>query len=347
LYLPYKVASVEGLMHGLYLLWWVQEKQMSPATVAAVLAAGDLALMCLELPTGWFADRFGHRASLIAGSFVQAIGMLWCWLGEGVSGLVTASVLVALGDGFRSGADQALLSRTCLALNREDEFQQIEAKSEAVALGALVVLVLAGGVIVHTGGFAAGWLAETMLSVTGLAIACALVEPPAHPDPVSQDRAANHGTPIRYKGLTSSILPAAVLGGVASAASFLAQTTGAGSPATVTALVAALTAAEAGGCALASRLPSTTSRDQVWLVATGLVLCIVAAAMPAAALPLVALVLAFLLGIVQPMRAAAIQRLASDRIRARAASAASACDMAVNMVVLPLAGLWRSGRRRR
>jgi hypothetical protein len=344
LYLPYKVASVEGLMHGLYLLWWVEEKQMSPATVAAVLAAGDLALMGLELPTGWFADRYGHRASLIVGSFVQALGMLWCWLGEGVPGLVTASVLVAIGDGFRSGADQALLYRTCLALNREDDFQQIEATSEAVSLGALVVLVLAGGLIVHTGGFAAGWLAETMLSGAGLAIACALVEPPAHPHPVSEDRAANHGTPIRYRSLAIAILPAALLGGVASAASFLAQTRGAGGPATVTALVAALTAAEAGGCALAARLPPATSRLQVRIVAIGLVLCIVSVTLPAA-LPVVALVLAFLMGIVEPLRAAAIQRLASDGVRARAASAASACDMAVSIIVLPLAGLWRSSRR--
>ena len=72
-------------MHGLYLLWWVQEKQMSPAIVAAVLAADDLALMGLELPTGGFADRFGHRASLMAGSFVQVMGML-C---EGASGADT------------------------------------------------------------------------------------------------------------------------------------------------------------------------------------------------------------------------------------------------------------------
>lgn len=89
-------------MHGLYLLWWVQEKQMSPAVVAAILAAGDVSLMCLELPACWFADRVGHRASLILGSVVQIAGMLWCWLGAGVSGLVIASVLVALADAFRS-----------------------------------------------------------------------------------------------------------------------------------------------------------------------------------------------------------------------------------------------------
>src|SRR5262245_13825538 len=129
-------------MHGLYLLWWVQEKQMSPAVVAAILAAGDLALMCLELPTGWFADRWGHRASLIVGSSVQVLGMLCCWLGTGVPGLLTASVLVALGDGFRSGAEQALLYRTCLAIECEERFQRIEARSEAAALGTLVLLVL-------------------------------------------------------------------------------------------------------------------------------------------------------------------------------------------------------------
>jgi hypothetical protein len=331
-------------MHGLYLLWWVQEKQMSPAIVATVLAAGDLALMVLELPTGWFADRFGHRASLIVGSCVQVVGMLWCWLGDGVSGLVTASVLVALGDGFRSGADQAFLYRTCRALDREDDFQKIEARTEAVALGALVLFVLAGGAIVHTGGFAMGWFAETMLCFIGLAIACAMVEPPAHTDRTSENSPTADSTPMCYGSLAMSIMPAALLGGAASVASFLAQTTGANSPANVTVLVATLTAVEAAGCALASRLPAATSSGQIQLAAFGSILFMSALAVPAT-LPLVALALAFLLGVAQPLRAAAIQRLAGDSIRARAASAASACDMAVSTIVLPLAGLWRSRRR--
>jgi Major Facilitator Superfamily len=331
-------------MHGLYLLWWVQEKQMSPALVAAVLAAGDLALMSLELPTGWFADRFGHRASLILGSFVQVLGMLSCWLGEGVSGLVTASVLVALGDGFRSGADQALLYRTCLALDREDDFQKFQARSEAVALVALVVLVLAGGAIVHTGGFALGWFAETALCALGLAIACAMVEPPAQSDRTVQESVTSAKTAIRYGSLLLVIMPAALLGGAASVASFLAQTTEANTPATVTLLVAALTAAEAGGCALASRLPAATLRTQVQLMAAGSILSISVMVMPSS-LPLVAIVLAFLVGVAQPLRAAIIQRLAADSMRARAASAASACDMAISTILLPLAGLWRSHRR--
>src|SRR5262249_34875219 len=101
-------------MHGLYLLWWVQERHLSAALVATVLAAGDFALLLLEVPTGWFADRFGHRLSLIVGSAAQVLGMLACWLGRGVPAFVAASVLVAAGDAFRSGADQALLFRTCV-----------------------------------------------------------------------------------------------------------------------------------------------------------------------------------------------------------------------------------------
>jgi MFS family permease len=329
-------------MHGLNLLWWVQEKQMPPAIVATVLAAGDLALMGFELPTGWFADRVGHRASLMLGSLVQVIGMIWCWLGEGISGLVVASVLVALGDGFRSGADQALLYRTCRALDREADFQAIVARAEAAALVSLVVLVLAGGLVVHTAGFAAGWLAETLLCGVGLAIACAMAEPPTQSDEGRDE--VSPRTSAAYRQLAIVILPAALLGGAASAASFLAQTTGTTTVVAVTLLVAALTMAEAGGCAIASRLPAATPRNHLALTAIGAVLFIAAIAWPAS-LPIVALALGFLAGVAQPLRAAAIQRLAGDNIRARAASAASACDMAVSTIVLPLAGWWR-GRRR-
>src|SRR5262245_48596968 len=163
-------------MHGVYLLWWVQERGVSPAAIAAILAAGDIALTALEIPTGWLADRYGHRACLIAGSALQIIGMLCCWLGVGVPGLLTASLLVALGDAFRSGADQALLYRSCVALDRESDFQSIQARTKAATLVALVALVLIGGAVVATWGFALGWIVETALSAIGLLIACTMIE---------------------------------------------------------------------------------------------------------------------------------------------------------------------------
>ena len=325
-------------MHGLYLLWWVQEKEVSPAVVAAILAAGDFVLLAVELPTGWFADRFGHRASLIVGSTIQVVGMLWCWLGEGISGLVTGSTLIALGDGFRSGATEALLYRTCVALDREELFQRIEARTAAVETVALTALVLVGGFIVQRWGFGAGWIAETLLSAAGVGIACLLVEPPHEcrhvAAPPSEPQAAEpRFVPLRF---ATAVIPAALLGGAANGAAFLAQAAS-HTAIDVTLLVAAITLAEAFGAAVAPHCRASV-RVQHLLAATGALVCLVAFAFPTTGL-VVVLLLALLDGVAAPLRATLIQRLAADGVRARAASLASAADMAISIVVLPIAGL--------
>jgi MFS family permease len=327
-------------MHGLYLLWWVQEKGIPAPIVAAVLAAGDLALLIVEVPTGWLADRFGHRASLVAGSLLQVLGIALCWIGLGIPELVVASVLVALADGFRSGADQALLYRSCQALGREDAFQRLEARARASEQVALVGLVLAGGAIVDRWGFGVGWAAEVLLCGGGLAIALLMVEPPGR-DVASHE--PGHERSLLSTTMVLLIVPAALLGALAGAGSFLAQTRGTGTASSTTALVAMITLAEAIGSTVSTRAPLPGVAGQMTLLGTGLVACAVAPAAPGAFLPTV-VVLSFLSGLAGPLRAAAIQRLISDGARARAASLASACDMACSLVALPLAGLSRRTR---
>lgn len=329
-------------MDGLYLLWWTQEKGMSPALVAATMAAGDLALMALEVPTGWFADRFGSRRSLILGSLLQVAGMLCCWLAGGVAGLVGACLLVALADAFRSGADQSLLYRTCVAISREPEFQRIEARCRSVQVVSLALLVVAGGAIVTTWGFAAGWLAETMLCALGGVIAWAMIEPPAAEEDEEQDASPRAGVPWRPVALL--ILPLAFLDAAGSTGSFLLQTTGNRTPVAVTLLVALITLSDAAGSAVATRLPAMGVRTQLAVAALGFLIVVAALMVPAALVP-ATLALSFGTGVLHPLRAAAIQRLASDGVRARAASAASACDMAFSTIFLLLAGSSLSRRR--
>ena len=322
-------------MDGLYLLWWVQEKQMSPALVAATMAAGDLLLMGLEVPTGWFADKFGNRRSLILGSLIQVAGMICCWLADGIPGLVLACLLVSVGDAFRSGADQALLYRTCVELNREGEFQKIEARSRAVHVIALAALIVAGGAIVSRWGFAAGWMAETLLCATGGLIAYAMVEPPEHAG--ADDDAAPSGMRIPWRLAAAVILPLAFLDAMTSAGSFIMQTTSRGGPGEVTVIVALITLADAAGSMLAMRLPPAGLRAQTAIAACGAILAGVALTIPALFIP-ITIALSFATGVSHPMRATAIQRLASDGMRARAASVANACDMALSTIVLLLAG---------
>jgi hypothetical protein len=323
-------------MDGLYLLWWTQEKGMSPALVAATMAAGDLALMALEVPTGWFADRFGSRRSLILGSLLQVAGMICCWLADGVAGLVGACLLVAIADAFRSGADQSLLYRTCVVIGREPEFQRIEARSRSVQVVSLALLVVAGGAIVTQWGFAAGWLAETTLCALGAVISFAMIEPPAADEEEDQDASPLRAT-VPWRLVALLILPLAFLDAAASTGSFVLQTTGDRSPVAVTLLVALVTLSDAAGSAIATRLPALGVRTQLAVAAVGLVIVVAALIVPAALVP-ATLALSFGTGVLHPLRAAAIQRLASDGVRARAASAASACDMALSTLFLLLAG---------
>jgi len=338
-------------MQGLYLLWWVQEKHVPAAVVAALLATGDLAIAALEIPTGWLADRYGHRVSLIIGSLAQVGGMVMCWLGDGIPGLLSAILLVAVGDAFRSGADQALLYRSCVALDRESEFQRIEARARSIQLAALVLMVLAGGAIVTRWGFAIGWLTEAAVCAIGLAIACAMVEPPhALPQEIAGDvaidpsLAAARSRVALPRALFGIVVPGALVAGLSSATSFVAQTTGGRGPASVSLLVALITLAEAVGALIASRL-TASGRSVITIAAASALVAASAIALPSAFLPVV-VALSLLVGVMHPLRAAAIQRMAGDDVRARAASIASACDRILVTVTLVLAGWWTGPQRK-
>jgi len=316
----------------------VQEKQLPPEVVAAILAGGDVALLFLEIPTGWFADRFGHRASLIIGSIVQVAAMLCCWLGAGIPELVAASILVAIGDAFRSGADEALLFRTCAALNQESRFLKLQSRTHTLEVCALVGLVAAGGFVATAWSFHAAWAAETVLCAIGGVCAWAMVEPPPVPaSDVDGDDRRNDSAPATWARLIPLVLPVALLGGASSAGSFIAQTTGAASAAGLTVLVAMLTAAEAAGAAVSPRVPAADGRGQLILAAIGALVAGAGFAMPSLFHGAV-VALAFLEGIGEPLRAAAIQRAAHDGMRARAASTARACDMLCSTIALSVAG---------
>ena len=340
-------------MHGLYLVWLVQERGFPPALVATVLAVGDLAVFALEVPTGWIADRLGHRRSLIIGSFVQACAMLAFWLAATAPALFAASLLVALGDAFRSGADEALLYRSCVALGREEQFQGIEAKASSLGLIALLGLLLAGGGIVAVAGYTAAWITEVVLSACGLVLAWLMVEPPAactaagHRVAHDAERASASASSGRrgwvYLWL---LLPGALADGFAAISGFLAQTMAGAEAAGVTALVAAMTLSEAAGAWTATRVWRNDGRLHLLLLACGAALFAVSLVVPAG-VAAAAVALAFLPGLIHPLRAVALQRMATDGVRARIASFASACDMACTTLGLLAAGALSARRRRR
>lgn len=202
LYIAYQICSVEGICHGLYVLWMLHHG-LDPLQVALIISLGEATVLLTELPTGWWADRFGLRRSLILGSVLQVVGLAAMWANFYLVSVVT----IDLGDAFRHGADEAWLYRS-----DPENFQQNLARAQACTLLALIVLTLVGGALATRYSFHLAWGLEVTLSTVGLVLALRF---PNH-SPVVE----NSGTRFRAWG---AILPATLVFALAAGGEFVVQ----------------------------------------------------------------------------------------------------------------------------
>lgn len=135
-----------------------------------------LAVVVLEVPSGYFSDRMGRKPTLI-------IAMA-CWGSSGLVFAATASfgwfalaqVLLAAGMAFNSGTDTSLLYDSLAAADRTGEIGDREARAEAWGYAAAATSALAGGL---AGGFdlRLAYLLSAAGGLAGLGIASSFREP--------------------------------------------------------------------------------------------------------------------------------------------------------------------------
>ena len=61
-----------------------------------------------EVPTGMFADKFGHKISLFIGNFINAIGVFSMIIFPNIIGLILNNAIQGIGEAFLSGSSEAL-----------------------------------------------------------------------------------------------------------------------------------------------------------------------------------------------------------------------------------------------
>lgn len=95
-----------------------------------------------DVPTGYFADRAGRRASLIAAASLAMLAALTYAVFARVSGVIVAVVLESLAYSFLSGSSEALMHDTLRELNRIDDYPKIVGRSQSIGLIGNTLLVL-------------------------------------------------------------------------------------------------------------------------------------------------------------------------------------------------------------
>lgn len=108
------------------------------AVMASVTAVVQFVM---EIPSGYFADRIGHKEALVFGCFISALSILPYIFFPGFIGGLIASAGFFGGAAFASGTAQAFIHETLLSLGRDEEYSEVMGKAQAFGLIGNVFLI--------------------------------------------------------------------------------------------------------------------------------------------------------------------------------------------------------------
>ena len=136
--------------------------------------------LCVEIPSGAFADRFGRRAAFMTGIGLEASGTLIFAVAGDFTLLTASYVMWAAGLAFRTGNDEAYLYDTLLSDDRESEYSDRIGVYTALGTTALLVGTVAGGVIADLTDLRVAILAALVPFALAFPVMMMMGEPPRH-----------------------------------------------------------------------------------------------------------------------------------------------------------------------
>ncbi|MCB1683309.1 MAG: MFS transporter [Pseudomonadales bacterium] len=157
-----------------------QSKGLSMQEVFTLQALFGAVVLITEVPSGYVADLFGRRWTLILGAVFAGVGHTVLIGAEGFWGLALFEFALGISHSLISGADIALLYDTELALGRGDQAQrQIVGRlySARTLSEALAALVCSGLMLMSS--MEAVVYVQAVIGWIPLMLALRLVEPPA------------------------------------------------------------------------------------------------------------------------------------------------------------------------
>ena len=120
---------------------------LNSTQIFTIQAAFHLAVLLLEVPSGYLADVVGRRKTLVFGAIFFPLGLALYTAGRSFAAFVFAEVVLAVSASMRSGCDSAMLFDSLRQLGRQGEYKRFEGKCALFARTGTAVSSLAGGVL--------------------------------------------------------------------------------------------------------------------------------------------------------------------------------------------------------
>ena len=153
-----------------------ESKGLSLTQIMILQATYSLFVALFEIPSGFFADIYGRKNSLVIGSLLLFLGYIIFSFFSGFNEFLFAEMLLGIGGSLISGADSAILYDTLLEINEDKEYTKIEGRTYAIGNFSEGIAGVFGGFLA-TSSLNMPVYIQTIVMFLSIPIAMTLVEP--------------------------------------------------------------------------------------------------------------------------------------------------------------------------
>ena len=156
-----------------------QEHGLSLTQVMLLQAIYSLSVALFEIPSGYIADIFGRKQTIVLSTIFAFIGYLVFSFYGGFYAFAVAQVLIGIGGSLMSGSDSAIIYDTLLETNNKTSYTKIEGRSYAIGNFSEAFAGILGGFLA-VGSIYLPIYVQTGILFFSIPIALTLVEPTMH-----------------------------------------------------------------------------------------------------------------------------------------------------------------------
>jgi MFS family permease len=179
----WKLNVIQGLRWFMLIMpiivVFYQANGLSMREVLLLQSAYSIAIILLEIPSGYFSDVLGRKPTITIGCVLCFLGLLTYALTSGFWGFLIAELTIGLGASFMSGTDSALLYDSLVEMGKEQQFKKIEGRRVAVTNFSEGIAGIVGGMLAVI-NLRAPFFTEAGVIFLSIPIALSLVEPTRH-----------------------------------------------------------------------------------------------------------------------------------------------------------------------
>tara|TARA_B100000941_G_scaffold58490_1_gene38301 strand:- start:1260 stop:2414 length:1155 start_codon:yes stop_codon:yes gene_type:complete len=153
-----------------------QDHGLSLAQIMQLQAAYSLSVAIFEIPSGYIADLFGRKKTIVLSTLFSFFGFLIFSFFSGFNEFIIAEICVGIGGSLMSGSDTALMYDTLIEENEQKTYTKVEGKNYAIGNFSESIAGVVGGLLAVNHLYLPVYL-QTIILFFSIPISLSLIEP--------------------------------------------------------------------------------------------------------------------------------------------------------------------------